>query len=198
MRIFQRPKKRLEFCEISHERGPRSPAGTPKDRTTPTPSTASAGGRRARRHTTTAARGAAIRRAGYRSIASASGYPGGAAYTGQGGYPAGGYVRGATGRTWRGSYRGGRIPGGGATGANGAAVAPTWAATGRGASSGGEGYLCRGVYRAGLFRGAATPGGRRQAARRHSYPRRGGYPGGLPGRETGDQRGRLVTGIRRL
>ena len=188
MRIFQRPKKRLEFCEISHERGPRSPAGTPKDRTTPTPSTASAGGRRARRHTTTAARGAAIRRAGYRSIASASGYPGGAAYTGQGGYPAGGYVRGATGRTWRGGLPGREYTRRRAIGANGAAVAPTWAATGRGATPAGGAATYPGRLPGGAIPGRGLPGG---AARRHSYFRRAATPGGLPGRKAGDQKGGL-------
>ena len=143
------------------------------------PAQSSAGGWRARRHTTgwLGARLSGGRTTGAQPARAAT--PARAAYTGQGGYPAGGYVRGATGRTWRGGYRGGRIPGGGATGANGAAVAPTWAATGRGATPAARaGYLCRGVYRAGYTGSAATPGGRRQAARRHSYPGGAATPAG--------------------
>ena len=41
----QGPKKRLEFCEISHERGARSPANAPRDWTPPTHGTPP-GGRR--------------------------------------------------------------------------------------------------------------------------------------------------------
>ena len=157
-------------------------AGTPKDRTTPTPGTGAVR--------------AADGRGGTLPGGAGRGYPAGGLpghsqrgrlsrreqrIPGAVGYPAGGYVRGATGRTWRGGYRGGRIPGGGAIGANRAAVAPTWAATGRGASSGGAGYLCRGVYRAGLFRGAATRQRAAAGGAAAQLPRRGGYPGGLPG-----------------
>lgn len=176
--ISDSPEKSLEFCEISHERGPRSPAGTPKDRTTPTPGTAPAG----RRGAAAQYPGGAGR--GYPAAATGTqpaqgGYPAaGGVYRGRGRIPAGGYVRGATGRTWRVGYRGGRIPGGGATGANRAAVAPTWAATGRGATPAARAsYLYRGAaYRTGLYRGAAA-GGRGGTA----TPGGGGYPGGVPG-----------------
>ena len=42
----QGPKKRLEFCEISHERGARSPANAPRDWTPPTHGTPPGGRRR--------------------------------------------------------------------------------------------------------------------------------------------------------
>lgn len=132
-------------------------AGTPKDRTTPTPGTAFGGWQAAQRHTTTAARGAVTRRAGYRGTACAGGYPGGGRrIPGAAGYPAGGYVRGATGRTWRGGYQGGRIyPAAGYRGKRG------------GCSPNVGGYRARGYLRrrgratcAGAYTGRAIPGAR--------------------------------------
>lgn len=101
-----------------------------------------------------------------------------AAYTGRGaGYPAG-YVRGATGRTSGAATRGGRIPGGGATGQNrrlfGAHVGGYRGAGYPVGYPGGVGYLCRGGYRAGLYRGAGYPAGRRGGTPSpgSGYPRR--------------------------
>lgn len=153
----QGPEKRLEFCEISHERGARSPANAPRDRTPPTPGTPRVGG------------GAAAQ--------PPAGRRGGTATSGRGGLPrattralygarAGrlppaaparaGRLPGKTGRfPGRTARLAGRLPCGVATPV--AYTACAGAATGR--------------ARAGR---RATPG----AARRHSYPRAGATPGG--------------------
>ena len=169
----QGPKKRLEFCEISHERGARSPANAPWDWTPPTHGTPP-GRAAARQHSP--------RRGGGAGRAGLPGHtPGGAATPEWRGYPGGdarpvrgtcgaatpgGYLPGPGGyrakqaafRAARRGWRGG-LPGGAATPA--AYTAYAGAATGR----------------AGAGR-RATPG----AARRHSYPRAGATPGGYPRR----------------
>ena len=178
----QGPKKRLEFCEISHERGARSPANAPRDWTPPTHGTPPGG----RRRGSTAPGGAAGRGGpGYpgtppagrlpRSGAAAQPPPGAAGYPGGDARPVrgtcgaatpGGYLPGPGGyrakqaafRAARRGWRGG-LPGGAATPV--AYTAYAGAATGR----------------AGAGR-RATPG----AARRHSYPRAGATPGGYPRR----------------
>ena len=176
----QGPKKRLEFCEISHERGARSPANAPWDWTPPTHGTPPGG----RRRGSTAPGGAG--RAGLPGHtpggAATPEWRGGTAVPGRGGLPRaatralygaragrlppGGYLPGPGGyrakqaafRAARRGWRGG-LPGGAATPA--AYTAYAGAATGR----------------AGAGR-RATPG----AARRHSYPRAGATPGGYPRR----------------
>ena len=134
----QGPKKRLEFCEISHERGARSPANAPRDWTPPTHGTPPGGRRRGG-----TAPGGAARRAGRatRAHPRRGGYPGaarrhshlraGRATPGDDARPVrgtcgaatpGGYLPGPGGyrakqaafraarRGWRGGYRAGWLP----------------------------------------------------------------------------------------
>lgn len=173
----QGPKKRLEFCEISHERGARSPANAPGiGLPLPTAHPRAGGGAAAQ---PPAGRGGP----GYpgtppagrlpRSGAAAQPPPGAAGYPGGDARPVrgtcgaatpGGYLPGPGGyrakqaafRAARRGWRGG-LPGGAATPV--AYTAYAGAATGR----------------AGAGR-RATPG----AARRHSYPPGGRYPRRLP------------------
>ena len=115
----QGPQKRLEFCEISHERGARSPANAPRDWTPPTHGTPPGG----RRRGSTAPGGAAGRGGpGYpgtppagrlpRSGAAAQPSPGAVGYPGRRRAPCTGHVRGGYPggiyRLCRGGYRAGR------------------------------------------------------------------------------------------
>lgn len=175
----QGPEKRLEFCEISHERGARSPANALRDRTPPTPGTPRVGGG-------AAAQPPAGRRGGRAGLpghtpggAATPGRRGGTATSGRGGLPR------ATTRALYGA-RAGRLPpaatcpGGAATGQNRPLSGPHGAAGGaatvRGGYPGGVYRLCRGGYRAGRGRAAGYPG----AARRHSYPGRALPPAATP------------------
>lgn len=120
---------------------------------------------------------------GYRGTACAGRLPGGGRrISGARAYTGGRLRPGRYGAHVARRLPGRRIPGGGATGPNRAAVAPTWAATGRGATPAARaGYLYRGGVPGGAIPGAGYPAGGGRRARRHSYPRRGGYPGGVPG-----------------
>lgn len=176
----QGPKKRLEFCEISHERGARSPANAPGiGLPLPTAHPRAGGGAAAqppagRRGGAGRATRAHPRRGGYPGVArrhsrprARRATPGGDARPVRGTCWAatpGGYLPGPGGyrakqaafRAARRGWRGG-LPGGAATPV--AYTAYAGAATGR----------------AGAGR-RATPG----AARRHSYPPGGRYPRRLP------------------
>ena len=178
----QGPEKRLEFCEISHERGARSPANAPRDWTPPTHGTPPGG----RRRGSTAPGGAAGRGGpGYpgtppagrlpRGGAAAQPPPGGAGYPGRRRAPCTGHVRGGYPR--RLPARAGRLPG-----KTGRFPGRTARLAGRlpcGVATPAAYTACAGAAtgRAGAGR-RATPG----AARRHSYPRAGATPGGYPRR----------------
>ena len=177
----QGPKKRLEFCEISHERGARSPANAPGIGL-PLPTAHPRAGGGAAAQPPAGRRGGAGRATRHTPGGAATPeWRGGTAAPGRGGLPrrrrapctghvrggyprrlparAGGYrAKQAAFRAARRGWRGG-LPGGAATPA--AYTAYAGAATGR----------------AGAGR-RATPG----AARRHSYPRAGATPGGYPRR----------------
>ena len=175
-------------------------AGTPKDRTTPTPGTA-LGGRQAG--------AAAHHHGGAERGYPAGGLPGhslrgrlprrGRRIPGAAGYPAGGYVRGATGRTWRGGYRGGRIyPAAGYRGKQGGCSPNVGGYRARATSGGAGGLPVPGRIPGGLYRERGYP--RRAAAggAAAQLPPAGRLPRRATGRNAGDQRGRLVTGIRHL
>ena len=85
---------------------------------------------------------------------------------GAAGYPAGGYVRGATGRTWRGGYRGGRIyPAAGYRGKRGGCSPNVGGYRARGYLRWSGRATCAGAYTGqGYTWSAATPagGGRRR------------------------------------
>lgn len=191
--ISDSPEKSLEFCEISHERGPRSPAGTPKDRTTPTPGTAPAGRRGARRHSTPAARGAATRgrRLPGHSLRGAATRRR-AAYIGG----AGVYRRAATSGALRGA-RGAAATGAAYTRRRG------YRAKQGGCSPNVGGYRARG-YPGGAgglpipgrrtgrgYTGGGLPGGRRQAGAAAQLPPAGRLPRRRTRRQHGDLRGGL-------
>ena len=157
------PEKRLEFCEISRERGPRSPAGTPRGWNTPTPGTPPAG---ARRHSW---RG---------GLCYGGRLPGGGRGYGARGYLRRGGAGAAGGYPKRGGY-GAHVGRGYRARAN-TGAAGYW---GKQAAFRGKrgvfpgGYLCRG----GAYTGARLP---RRAARRHSLPPAGRLPGGCtPGED---------------
>ena len=176
----QGPEKRLEFCEISHERGARSPANAPRDRTPLPP--AHPGWAAARRHSPR--RGGAAGGPGYpgtppagrlpRGGAAAQPPPGGAGYPGRRRAPCTGHVRGGYPR--RLPARAGRLPG------------KTGRCPGRTARLAGRlpcGVATPAAYTA--CAGAAT--GRAGAGRRATPGRRGGtatpggrYPRRLPRR----------------
>ena len=176
----QGPKKHLEFCEISHERGARSPANAPWDWTPPTHGTPPGG----RRRGSTAPGGAAGRGGpGYpgtppagrlpRSGAAAQPSPGAVGYPGRRrapctGHVLGGYPRRLPARAGRLSGKTGRFPGRTARLAG--------RATGRGGYPGGIYRLCRGSYRAGRGRAAGYPRGGAAA----QLPPGGRYPRRLP------------------
>lgn len=191
----QGPEKRLEFCEISHERGARSPANAPRDRTPPTPGTPPGGRRRGG-----TAPGGAARRAGRatRAHPRRGGYPGaarrhshlraGRATPGDDARP----VRGTCGAATPGGY----LPGRGGYRAKQAAF--------RAARRG-----WRGGYRAGwlprrrippvpgrLPGGPGPGGGLPRGGAAAQLPRAGATPGGYPG-EAGGAMQRAVTGMRR-
>ena len=191
----QGPKKRLEFCEISHERGARSPANAPRDWTPPTHGTPPGG----RRRGSTAPGGAAGRGGpGYpgtppagrlpRSGAAAQPPPGAAGYPGGDARP----VRGTCGAATPGGY----LPGPGGYRAKQAAF--------RAARRG-----WRGGYRAGwlprrrippvpgrLPGGPGPGGGLPRGGAAAQLPRAGATPGGYPGAAGGAMQ-RAVTGMRR-
>ena len=175
----QGPEKRLEFCEISHERGARSPANAPRDRTPPTPGTPRVGGG-------AAAQPPAGRRGGRAGLpghtpggAATPEWRGGTAAPGRGGLPrrrrapCTGHVRGGYPR--RLPARAGRLPG--KTGRfPGRTARLAGRATGRGGYPGGIYRLCRGSYRAGRGRAAGYPRGGAAA----QLPPGGRYPRRLP------------------
>lgn len=174
----QGPKKRLEFCEISHERGARSPANAPGiGLPLPTAHPRAGGG--------AAAQPPAGRRGGPgypgtppagrlpRSGAAAQPPPGAAGYPGRRrapctGHVLGGYPRRLPARAGRLSGKTGRFPGRTARLAG--------RATGRGGYPGGIYRLCRGSYRAGRGRAAGYPRGGAAA----QLPPGGRYPRRLP------------------
>ena len=191
----QGPEKRLEFCEISHERGARSPANAPRDRTPPTPGTPRVGGG-------AAAQPPAGRRGGRAGLpghtpggAATPGRRGGTATSGRGGLPR------ATTRALYGA-RAGRLPpaatcpGGAATGQNRPLSGPHGAAGGAATVRGG--YPRRRIPPVpGRLPGGPGPGGglpRGGAAAQ--LPRAGATPGGYPGAAGGAMQ-RAVTGMRR-
>ena len=176
----QGPKKRLEFCEISHERGARSPANAPWDWTPPTHGTPP-GRAAARRHSPR--RGGGAGRAGLPGHtpggAATPEWRGGTAAPGRGGLPRrrrapctghvrGGYPRRLPARAGRLPSKTGRFPGRTARLAG--------RATGRGGYPGGIYRLCRGGYRAGRGRAAGYPRGGAAA----QLPPGGRYPRRLP------------------
>ena len=168
----QGPKKRLEFCEISHERGARSPANAPRDWTPPTHGTPPGG----RRRGSTGRAGLPGHTPGG---AATPEWCGGTAAPGRGGLPrrrrapCTGHVRGGYPR--RLPARAGRLPG--KTGRfPGRTARLAGRATGRGGYPGGIYRLCRGGYRAGRGRAAGYPRGGAAA----QLPPGGRYPRRLP------------------
>ena len=193
----QGPEKRLEFCEISHERGARSPANAPRDWTPPTHGTPPGG----RRRGSTAPGGAAGRGGpGYpgtppagrlpRGGAAAQPPPGGAGYPGRRRAPCTGHVRG-------GYPRAATCPGRAATGQNRPLSGPHGAA-------GGAGYRAGRLPRwhippmPGQLPGGPGPGGGLPPGRRGgtATPGRALPPAATPGAAGGAMQ-RAVTGMRR-
>ena len=191
----QGPEKRLEFCEISHERGARSPANAPRDRTPPTPGTPRVGGG-------AAAQPPAGRRGGRAGLpghtpggAATPGRRGGTATSGRGGLPR------ATTRALYGARAGRLPPGGHLPGPGGyRAKQAAFRAARRG---------WRGGYRAGwlprrrippvpgrLPGGPGPGGGLPRGGAAAQLPRAGATPGGYPGAAGGAMQ-RAVTGMRR-
>ena len=190
----QGPKKRLEFCEISHERGARSPANAPWDWTPPTHGTPPGG----RRRGSTAPGGAG--RAGLPGHtpggAATPEWRGGTATSGRGGLPR------ATTRALYGA-RAGRLPP--------AATCPGRAATGQNrplsgphGAAGGAGYRAGRLPRwhippmPGQLPGGPGPGGGLPPGRRGgtATPGRALPPAATPGAAGGAMQ-RAVTGMRR-
>lgn len=190
----QGPKKRLEFCEISHERGARSPANAPGiGLPLPTAHPRAGGGAAAQ---PPAGRGGP----GYpgtppagrlpRSGAAAQPPPGAAGYPGRRrapctGHVLGGYPRRLPARAGRLSGKTGRFPGRTARLAG--------RATGRCGYPGGIYRLCRGGYRAGRGRAAGYPRG---GAAAQLPPGRALPPAATPSAAGGAMQ-RAVTGMRR-
>ena len=163
----QGPEKRLEFCEISHERGARSPANAPRDRTPPTPGTPRVGG------------GAA-----------AQPPPGGAGYPGRRRAPCTGHVRG-------GYPPAATCPGRAATGQNRPLSGPHGAAGGAGYRAGRlpRRHIppMPGRLPGGPGPGGGLPPGRRGGT---ATPGRALPPAATPGAAGGAMQ-RAVTGMRR-